>query len=261
MRLRGPLRRALGPPRLLLLPLLLLLLTACAACPVANPARVPVVEVPPCPAPVPAGEAGGAPAAPTPGVVENDVPLAWLAACDGNSTVSFTSNEIISARRADDTIDTSDVMMEHRYVAFPFDPPGDDPPVCEVHIDTLAYEMKLEERQDIGPFPAVVTLCAARVTTSRPEQLTAAGVSVTLQRLQVGYEHQDSAPVLATMVGDPSTVPIESVASPALCDATDQVTAVDEYGFRHRAIIHVPMDDLYRLAWDGVFEMAFDVKL
>jgi hypothetical protein len=161
---------------------------------------------------------------------------------------------MVSARRADGSVDVDELVVERTVVAYP------DGGSSRLHIDTIEWERKLDDLLEIDPLPALVTLCGARVTTSHPRAL--AGVRAELRRFEVGHDPSAGSAELTALLVGARALPIEDAATPVVCgDAGDVSTHLDGYAFRHRAVLEIDQDDLLRLSWDGAIELSLDVLL
>ncbi len=204
--------------------------------------RIPVVDAPVCLLPEEAPSS-------TPTIVER-TSLVPAAGC--NSTSTTASDLVVTARRGDGTLDENNFYVEQRVIAF------EDEGECEIHIETHAWERKLEELRAVEPVAAQVTLCGARVTTSYAHALGSAAPA--LEMLRVGVNHDDAPPDLTTIVGTPQPMPVEDASVRVVCgDAGDAFAHVERYGFHHKVIVRMSKEDALRLAWDGAIEVSLDV--
>lgn len=215
---------------------------ACVSCIEQAAERIPVVDAPVC-------QLHDDEPAAAPGITMR-VPLAPAAGCNSSSV---TSQDLwLQARRGDGSLDDNNFYVEERVTAFQV---GD---VCEIHVDTTAWERKLDDLLPLDPIAAQVTLCGARVTTAYADALSSAAPELAL--LRVGFDPDDAPPELTTLVGTPQPMPVEDDSVSLVCgDAGDVVTHVERYAFHHRVVVRMSKEDALRLAWDGALEIALDV--
>jgi hypothetical protein len=85
------------------------------------------------------------------------------------------------------TLDENHFYVEKHVVAF-----GNEAGECEIHIETHAWERKLDELRDVEPVAAQVMLCGARVTTSYDDTLSSAapvlGKDTALPSLELAFD-------------------------------------------------------------------------
>lgn len=205
-------------------------------------ARVPIVDEPVCVLP----EQG-----PTPGIVER-TPLSATVGCN-TSFVSTRDDVIVTARRADGSIDESNFTVEKRVTAFEVEG------MCEIHVHTTAWERKLDDLLEVEPFAARVTLCGARVTTAYADALSSA--TPELRKLEVGVNPDDAPAELTTLVGSPRPMPVEDASVEVECVAASASAEVERYAFHHLVVVRMTKEDALRLAWDGTIETSFDVLI